>query len=50
MEDASVVLGIHSRHLTALQERFLAEPATVELMRGGDAARCVTTELPLHLC
>ena len=29
MEDASVVLGIHSRHLTALQERFLAEPATV---------------------
>lgn len=28
MEDASVVLGIHSRHLTALQERFLAEPAT----------------------
>ena len=29
MEDASVVLGIHSRHLTVLQERFLAEPATV---------------------
>lgn len=29
MEDASILLGIHSGHLVALQSRFLADPETV---------------------